>query len=170
MTTLRYLFLFPRIYWTALTDATLKKRLAYFAVELYLAAFILVMYQFLTIPFKIIPQDFQWILGLLTPFPKMLFIKLYLKICSKAHGSIPRSVKVGVVHALELQHALFMVITMGYTATKTTSYTILGLKLFISTYKAMKIMYMLKYSKKGYSMKEGTFQFPILKTHTKAKY
>ena len=161
--------MFPRIYQTALTDATSKKRLAYFALKLYLAGFIVVMYQFLAIPFKIIPQDFQWILGLLTPLPKMLFIKLYLKICSKAHGSIPRSVKVGVVHALELQQALFMVITMGFTANKTTSYTILGLKLFISTYKALKIMYMFKYSKKGYSMKEGMFLLPILKTHTKLR-
>ena len=95
----------------------------------------------------------------LTPLPEMIFIKLFLKICSKAYGSITHSVKVSVVHYLELQHALFMVLTMGFTATKTTSYTILGLKLFISTYKALKIMYMFKYSKKGYSMKEGKFPF-----------
>ena len=116
-------------------------------------------YGFLVIPFRIIPQDFQWTLGLLTPLPKMLFIKLYLSICSKGYGSIIRSVKVCVVHYVQLQHALFMCITMGFTANKTTSYTIFGLKLFISTYKALKIMYKLKYSKEGYSMKQGRFQF-----------
>ena len=100
----------------------------------------------------------------------MLFVKIFLKLCSNAQGSIPPSVKVGVVHALETQQALFMVITMGFTANETTSYTILAMKLFISTYKALKIMYMYKYSKKGYSMKEGMFLLPILKTHTKAKY
>ena len=87
----------------------------------------------------------------------MLFIKLYLKICSKAYGSIPQSVKVCVVHNVQLLHALFMVITMGFTATKTTSYTILGLKIFMSLKKCLNIIHMLKYSKKGYSMEEGKF-------------
>ena len=113
----------------------------------------------MVIPFKIIPQDFQWILGLLTPLPKMLFIKLYLKICSKAYGKITSSVKVAVVHHLQLLHALFLVLTMGFTATRTTSYTILGVKFFMSLFKAVDIIYMLKYSKKGYSVKEGRYKY-----------
>ena len=129
------------------------------ALKLYLNFVVYLIYGFLATPFKIIPQDFQWILGLLTPLPKMLFIKLYLKICSKAYGSISRSVKVCVVHSLQLQHALFMCITMGFTANKATSYTIFGVKLFMSTYKGLKIMYMLRYSKKGFSIKEGWSYF-----------
>ena len=85
----------------------------------------------------------------------MLLIKLYLKICTKGYGSITHSVKLCVAHYLQLSHALFMCIAMGFTANRTTGYTILGLKLFISTYKGLKIIYKLKYSKKGYSMKEG---------------
>ena len=76
-------------------------------------------------------------------------------ICSKAYGSITRSVKITVVHNMHLQHALFMVITMGFTATKATSYTILGLKFFMSLYKGLKIIYNVNYSKKGYSMEKG---------------
>ena len=108
----------------------------------------------LTTPFKIIPQDYQWILALLTPLPKMLFIKLFLKICSKAHGSIRHSVKVTVVSNLEIQHALFLVLTMGFTATEATSYLILCIDFLFNGYEAFKIMYK---SKKGYSLEEGRF-------------
>ena len=142
---------------TARIDTHFKRRFAYLALKLYLNAVIYWIYGFLVTPFKIIPQDFQWILGILTPLPKMLFVKLYLKICSKAYGSITGSMKVCVVHNLALQHALFMTITMGFTATRTTAYTILGLKLFTSMYKGLKIIYKLKYTKKGYSEKEGRF-------------
>ena len=128
-------------------------------LKFYGAVLLVFFYKFLTIPFKIIQQDYQWILALLLPLPKMLFIKLFLKLCSKAYGSITHSVKVCVVHEIHIQHALFLVLTMGFTATKTTSYTILGLKFVMSLQKCLKIIYKLKYSKKGYSMKEGRFQF-----------
>ena len=126
------------------------------------------MYGFLATPFEIIPQDFQWMLGLLTPLPKMLLINLYLKICSKEHESIPRSVKVSVVHNAQIIHALSMVIWMGFVTNRTTSYTILGIKLFISMYKGFEIIYMLKFNKKGYSVKEGRFQlYKNMRSHTK---
>ena len=129
------------------------------ALQFYLNGVVYWVYNVLVdVPFKIIPQDIQWILAILTPMPKMLFIKLYLKICSKAYGSITRSVKVCVVHNFHIQHALFIVITMGYLATNATSYTILGLEFFMSLFKGLNIIYMLKYSKKRYSMKEGRFQ------------
>ena len=105
------------------------------------------MYLFLPTLFKIIPKDFQWILGLLTPLPKMLFIKIFLKICSKAHGSIPRSVKVTVVHNLLIQHNLFLVLAMGYTATSATSYVILIVDFLMNVYDGQNIIYK---SKKGY--------------------
>ena len=129
------------------------------ALKFYVGVLLVFFYKFLTIPFVKIPKDYQWILALLLPLPKMFFIKLFLKICSKAYGSITRSVKVCVVHSVHLQHALFLVLTMGFTATKTTSYTILGLKFVMSLQKCLKIIYKLKYSKKGISMKEGRFQF-----------
>ena len=104
-------------------------------LKFYVAILLVFFYKYLTIPFIRIPKDYQWILALLLPLPKMFFIKLYLSICSKGYGSITQSVKVCVVHYVQLQHALFMCITMGFTANKTTSYTIFGLKLFISTYR-----------------------------------
>ena len=148
--------MFPRIRKT-LIDTNSKKKFAYLALKVILSVFVHVIYGFLVIPFRIIPQDFQWTLGLLTPLPVKLLIKLYLKICSKGYGSITHYAKVTVVHNVQLLHALFMVITMGFTATKTTSYTILGLKFFMSLFKGLKIIHKLK--KKGYSMKEGRFQF-----------
>ena len=104
-----------------------------------------------------IPQEYQWVLGLLTPLPKMLLINLYLRICSKAYGSITRSVKITVVHCLQIQHALFLVIAMGYIATPATSYVILITDFILNFYEALKIIYKLKYSKKGYSVEEGRF-------------
>ena len=117
------------------------------ALQLYLTGFVLVIYQFLAFPFKIIPQDFQWILGLLTPLPKILIIKLFLKICSKATGSITYSAKVTVVHCLQLQHALFLVVTMGFTATDATSYVICIMDFLMNLYDGLSIV---KKSKKGY--------------------
>ena len=132
-------------------------------------ALVFLIYEYLATPFRKIPQAYQWILGLLTPLPGMLFIKLYLKICSKAHGPIPYSVKVAVVHSLELQQGLFMVITMGFTANTITTYTILGLQLFISLYNGLNIIYKLKYSKKGNSENEGRLPFlkHILRSNSK---
>ena len=128
-------------------------------LKFYVAIFIVFFYKYLTIPFIRIPKHYQWILALFLPLPKMLFIKLFLMICSKAYGSIKHSVKVCVVHNVHLQHALFLVLTMGFTATETTSYTILGLKFVMSLQNCLKIIYKLKYSKKRISMKEGRFQF-----------
>ena len=105
-------------------------------------------------PFKIIPNDYQWILALFTPLPKMLFIKLFLKICSKGNGSITHSVKVTVVSTLELQHTLFLVLTMGFTATEATSYLILCMDFLVNGYDALKIMYKCK---KGCSLEDGRF-------------
>ena len=150
---------FPRMPKSARKNTQYQKRYAYFWLKILLVAVIFWAYSLLTTPFKRMPEDFQWILGLLIPLPKILFVKLYLKICSKAHGSIPHKVKVSVVHSVQLQHALFMVITMGFTANKVTSYTILGFKIFISLYRSLKIIYMLKYSKKGYTINEGMFKF-----------
>ena len=158
------IFSFPRIRKTASTDLNFKRKYGYWTLKIILNGFIYWIYsELLVIPFITIPQDFQWILGLLTPLPKMLFIKLFLKICSKAYGSISHSVKVCVVHNMHLQHALFLVITMGFTATKTTSYTILGLKFFMSLFKGLKIIHKLK--KKGCSMKEGRFKNNIIKSN-----
>ena len=122
------------------------------ALQFYLGALVAVIYGFLPIPFKIIPQDFQWILGLLTPLPKMLFIKIFLKICSKGYGSITHSAKVTVVHYLQITHALFLVLTMGYTATPATSYVILSLDFLFNIYDALKIIYK---TKKQYPPQEG---------------
>ena len=142
---------------SAQKNTQVLKRYSYFWLKIFLVAVVYWVYGFLVKPFEKIPQDFQWILGLLTPLPKLLWVKLFLKVCSKAHGSIPHSVKISVVHNLQIQHALFMVITMGFTATRTTTYTILGLKLGISMFRSLKIIYMLKHSKKGYKMKEGKY-------------
>ena len=122
------------------------------ALQFYLVFLVGLIYGFLAIPFKIIPQDFQWILGLLTPLPKMLFIKIFLKICSKGYGSITHSAKVTVVHYLQITHALFLVLTMGYTATPATSYVILILDFVMNVYNGLEIVY--KY-KKGYPSLEG---------------
>ena len=147
-----HIFSFPRIRKVALTDPNFKKKCAYLALKIYLAWFVGWIYQFLTTPFKIIPQDFQWILGLLTPLPKMLFIKLFLTICFKAYGSIIHSVKVTVVHNFQIQHALFLVLTLGFTATEVTSYVILCIDFLLNIYDALKILHK---SKKEYSVEEG---------------
>ena len=144
--------MFPRIRKAALTDPNFKKKCVYLALEFYLGGFIVLIYQFLTIPFLIIPQDFQWILGLLIPLPKMLLIKIFLKINSKGYGSITHSAKVTVVHYLQIQHALFLVLTMGYTATPATTYVILIVDFVMNLYNGLEIVY--KY-KKGYPSLEG---------------
>ena len=77
----------------------------------------------------------------------MLFIKLYLKICSKANGSITHSAKVTVVHSLQIQHGLFLVLVMGYTATTATSYVICIMDFLMNVYDGLSIV---KNSKKGY--------------------
>ena len=150
---------FHRMPKTARIDPRFQKKFAYFYLKNLLNVFAFWVYGFLVTPFKIIPQNIQWILGLLTPLPKFLFLKLYLKICSKAHESIPNSVKVYVIQNVQIQHALFMIICMGSVANRTTSYTIIGIKLFISMYKGLKIIYMMKSNKTEYSVNEGRFQF-----------
>ena len=155
---------------TCRIDTHFQKKFAYFCLKVILNIVAATMYELVLVtPFKIIPQHFQWMLGLLTPLPKMLLIKLYLKICSKAHESIPHSVKVSVVHNAQIIHALAMVLFMGSVTNRTTSYTILGIKLFISMYKGLKIIFMLKFNKKGYSVKEGRFQlYKNMRSHPKS--
>ena len=77
------------------------------------------------------PADNQWILVILATFAKEIFIKILLKITTKAAGSeenhLGKSTNILVLHFLSTKHAIFLSIIVGGLATPVTNYCIVAI-------------------------------------------
>ena len=100
-------------------------------------------YAFLAIAFTFAPSNYQWILGLLIPLPKILYLKVLLFVCNKSAGSGPNgksSIKLLMVHFTEAKQCIFCAMIVGGVATSETTYCILSIRTFLIIYKCYKII------------------------------
>ena len=79
--------------------------------------------------FANVPQEYQWILGLLSPFAKDLSLKplitiVYKSACLGSTGA--KSCKFPVIHYITTKHAVFLAIVVGNVSTPLTTYCIIG--------------------------------------------
>ena len=78
------------------------------------------------------PQEYQWIVGLLTPLVVHFNVWFLQKVAHLASGeNIPNSQKRNIMltclHYMETRHALFLAIMVGSISTPITTYVILGI-------------------------------------------
>ena len=93
--------------------------------------------------FVIVPQDFQWILALLSPFVRDLFFKLLLKVAHKAGGKESegkKETKFMVLHFVTTNHAVFCAVIVGSVSTPATSACIIAVDFFKALQSGWKIL------------------------------
>ena len=89
--------------------------------------------------------------------PRELFVWLLLKLAAKALGDYDMGTKLTIIHFVSLRHALALITVLGSVSTTETTYIILGIDFLINIYTSLKIVYLVKFSKKENSGREGKF-------------
>ena len=96
--------------------------------------------------FAMIPQDYQWTLGLVCPIVRSICAKILQEIGFKASGSgskgtrTARTIRISVNHFMETRHGIFLAIVLG-GANQATVYCILGADFVINIYHGFKVIY-----------------------------
>ena len=106
-----------------------KIRYAWYFITANVGIAIVYGYGVLGILFAKVPQEFQWILGLLTPFAKDISSKLLFKVACKSNSTEEerRSIKFPIAHYITTKHAVFLAVIVGNVSTPLTTYCILFL-------------------------------------------
>ena len=80
--------------------------------------------------FGLAPLEYQWVLGLLSPLVREMFVWMLQEVSYKGAGEGSRgiySIRLSTSHYMEVRHAIFLAVILGSIATPATSYCIIGL-------------------------------------------
>ena len=119
-------------------DPDIKKRFAWYV--LCAAGVIPVMtwgYSVLGFVFAIFPRDYQWILGVLSPLVREMFIWMIQETVYRGGGKGARnkySIRLSSSYYMETRHAIFLAIILGSIATPITCYCVIGIKIAYSCF------------------------------------
>ena len=141
---------------SARNDPDFRKRYAWGMCFMPVVLFACWGYLFLGVIFQQSPPEYQWIVGLLSPLAKEIFVALFLYVSYKASGSRDIKIKLAANHFMETKHAIFLAVILASVATPTTGYCIIGIDFAINLFNGLKIVYALKYKKVPIS--DGKFQ------------
>ena len=138
-------------------DKQFRKRYAWFFLTQLTGLLIAILYQIWTTAFIKVPQDYQWVLGLLTPIiVKDIFVWALDNLSSRATGqNRTDATNLSCLHYIESKHAIFVSIMMGSILTPFTTWIILGMDFVMNIYTGLKIVHLLKYSKKENAEDDG---------------
>ena len=141
-------------------DKQCQKKFGWFVLTQFFLLLAFWTYGFLTTAFSNIPSDYQWMLGLISPSVRILFVWMLMKLVSKALGQHNNaSARLSCNHYMESRHALFLAIMLGSVATPASTFIILGLDFVINIYLCLKIVHKLRYSKEENAKENGSYQF-----------
>ena len=118
------------------------KRYAWLFCQNFAHIFFMVTYIMFGSAFVIVPQEYQWILALLSPFVRDLFFKLLLKVAYKAGGKESKGnkeIKFIVLHFVTTNHAVFCAVIVGSVSTPATSACIIAVDFFKALQSGWKI-------------------------------
>ena len=107
------------------------------------------LYAFFGTTFVKVPQEYQWLLALFSPFVRDICTKLMLEVAYGSAGKDSRgkySVKFPVVQYVASKHAVFLAVIVGGVATPESSYIIMATDFAKTIYSGGKIIYMAKNS------------------------
>ena len=112
---------------TAKAQQEMKKRYAYFWGLLGTSIIASLAYSIYGSAFVKVNQEYQWILGLFSPFMRQAFTYLMLAVARKTTGTQEMdSGKFLIMHSVSTKHALFLSAIVGGVATPTSTYCIMG--------------------------------------------
>ena len=117
-------------------------------------------YAFFTTSLVKCPRDYQWILAAIgSPVIREMNVWIVTFFCYKSAGKQEfDTVKLSAMHQMEARHALFLAIMVGSVATDATVYAVVASDFLINIYTGLKIVYLLKYSRKENAAHQGKFQ------------
>ena len=93
--------------------------------------------------FSIVPQEYQWLLGLISPILREIVKFLSIKASYKAAGEddgAKKSIDFACSHYAETTHAVAIAIIISGVATKESTLCILGMDFIINVYNCIKII------------------------------
>ena len=120
-----------------------KRYLLYLAMNL-LGLLPVWCYGLLATMFSSAPKEYQWILAILSPFAREIYVWEITKVCCKAANACDSEAKHEKAmicgHMAETRHAVFLSIILGGVATPESTYCIIGIDFLINIYNGMKII------------------------------
>ena len=132
-----------RIQSTARQEKTFKRRYAWCVIKVAMLLLIVWAYGMFGTAFANIPQEYQWILGLLSPFAKYICLKPLSEIVFKSAGEGSRekyAIRIPVMHYMTTKHAVFLAVIVGNVADTLTTYCIIATDFAITLFQALKII------------------------------
>ena len=102
-------------------------------------------YDLFALAFTYVPNDYQWLLGLVSPMVRIFNVFVLNEIAKKASGL--EETNLCSIHYMESRHALFFAIIIGSVATPLTIYLVIGLDFIMNIYNGLYVVHMIK--KKG---------------------
>ena len=136
---------FYRIAKTDREDEIFKKRYLWFMAYYFFMVLVAWGYGSFALAFIYVPNDYQWLLGLVSPLARVFVVFVLNEISKNASGL--EETNLCSQHYMESRHALFMAIIIGSVATPLTVYLIIGLDFLINIYNCLYVVLMVK--KKG---------------------
>ena len=137
----------------------MMKRYLWFCILCGLQTVRIWIYAFFGVTFSIVPQEYQWILAVLSPLVREALTILTIKTSQKASGEDSYdkfSTKYANIHYIETTHAIFLAIIIGGVATQASTYCIIGIDFLMNIYNGLKVVKMHK------NRKDSKFLFLLL--------
>ena len=145
-----------RIAKTDREDKIFKKRYLWFMAYYFFMVLVAWGYGSFALAFIYIPNDYQWLLGLISPFARIFGVFVLNEISKNASGL--EETNLSSQHYMESRHALFMAIIIGSVATPLTLYLVIGLDFLINIYNCLYVVMMIKKNGKSEGDDEGTYK------------
>ena len=96
-------------------------------------------YDFLATTMSGVPQEYQWIVAVLSPLLREYGIWIETKMSSMASSGVAPH-KLVVRHFIETRHAVFLSVMLGGIATPESTYCIIAMDFLINIYHGLKIV------------------------------
>ena len=120
-------------------DPDMKKRFGWYVLATTVVIPIMSWgYSVLGFVFATFPRDYQWILGLLSPLVREIFIWMIQETVYRGGGKGARnqySIRLTSSYYMETRHAIFLAIILGSIATPITCYCVIGIKITYSCFR-----------------------------------
>ena len=134
-------------------DENFRKRYLWFMSNYFFMVLVAWAYGLFAVAFTYVPNDYQWLLGLVSPLVRIFDVFVLNEIAKKASGI--EETNLCSVHYMESRHALFFAIIIGSVATPLTIYLVIGFDFIINIYNGLYVVLMIKKKGKFEEDKEG---------------
>ena len=121
-------------------DITAKRYKSFIIYKFIISFFITFLENFITIGFKKIRYEYQWIFAFVLPLQREMNIFLLNKTLHKLGHLEDTESKVATIVNMNVRHAMFISIQLGTSASQTTGYCILGVDFLINMWSVLKIV------------------------------